>query len=222
MKTTTTLRLFLALLCLGSIFARPAAAQTFPVDTLVKTGPLDRRINLVFVPDGYQASEMPLFRSRVSQVLNSLFAQTPFLEYRAYFNAFAIEVPSAQSGSTHPRTAPDCGAVQPFAATTYFNSRFDFGGIHRLLVPQATAALGAVLTRNFPSYDQVFVLVNSLDYGGSGGQFATASANINATEIMVHEIGHSFGGLSDEYWAGPQYARETFNMTQTTTPATVR
>ena len=222
MKTTTTLRLFLALLCLGSIFARPAAAQIFPVDTLVKTGPLARRINLVFVPDGYQASEMPQFRSRVSQVLNSLFAQTPFLEYRTYFNAFAIEVPSTQSGSTHPRTAPDCAGVQPFTATTYFNSTFDFGGIHRLLVPQGNAALGAVLTRNFPSYDQVFILVNSAEFGGSGGQFATASANANATEIMVHEIGHSFAGLSDEYWAGPQYARETTNMTQTTASATVR
>lgn len=221
MKTTTTLWLS-TVLWLGGALALPAAAQTFPVDTLVKTGPLARRINLVFVPDGYQASEMPLFRSRVTQVLNSLFAQTPFLEYRSYFNAFAIEVPSTQSGSTHPRTAPDCGTVQPFAASTYFNSTFDFGGIHRLLVPQGSAALGAVLTRNFPSYDQVFVLVNSPDYGGSGGQFATASANASATEIMVHEIGHSFGGLADEYWAGPQYARETINMTQTTAPTTVR
>ena len=222
MKKLPVLGLLTALLSLGAALAAPVAAQTFPVDTLVKTGPLAQRINLVFVPDGYQASEMPLFRSRVSQVLTSLFAQTPFLEYRAYFNAFAIEVPSAQSGSTHPRTAPDCGAVQPFAATTYFNSTFDFANIHRLLVPRSTAALGTVLTRNFPSYDQVFVLVNSTEYGGSGGQFATASAAASATEIMVHEIGHSFAGLADEYWAGPQYARETANMTQTTDPATVR
>ncbi len=212
----------MVLLCLGGAIARPAAAQTFPVDTLVKTGPLAQRINLVFLPDGYQASEMPLFRSRVTLVLNTLFAQTPFREYRAYFNVFAIVVPSAQSGTTHPRTAPDCGTMPSFAATTYFNSGFDFLGVHRLLVPQGSAALGAVLARNFPRYDQVFVLVNSLDYGGSGGQFATASASPTAAEVMVHEIGHSFGKLSDEYWAGPQFAHETFNMTQTTAPTTVR
>ncbi len=212
--------LLLLLLC-GALTA-PAKAQTFPVDTLVKTGPLKRRINLVFVPDGYQASEMPLFITRVNRLLNSLFAQSPFQEYRPYFNAFAIRVPSTQSGSTHPHTAPDCGATAAFSANTYFNSGFDYGGIHRLLVPQAAGALGTVLANNFPSFDQVFVLVNSPEYGGSGGTYATASADTRATEIMVHEIGHSFAGLSDEYWAGAQYARETPNMTQTTDPATVR
>lgn len=222
MKHTFTRWLLLSLLWLGGALAMPAAAQTFPVDTLVKTGPLARRINLVFVPDGYQASEMALFRTRANQVLASMFAQTPFREYQSYFNAFAIAVPSAQSGATHPRTAPDCGTTTAFAATTYFNSTFDYGGIHRLLVPQANAALGTVLARNFPSYDQVFILVNSTEYGGSGGQFATASANTSATEIMVHEVGHSFARLSDEYWAGAQYARETDNMTQTTSPTTVR
>ena len=210
------------LLLLGGALSMPASAQIFPVDTLVKTGPLNRRINLVFVPDGYQTSEMPLFINRVNQTLTSLFGQSPFLEYQPYFNVFAIKVPSAQSGSTHPRSVTDCGTVPAFTATTYFNSTFDFGGIHRLLVPQAAGALGTVLANNFPRYDQVFVLVNHAEYGGSGGTYATASANASATEIMVHEIGHSFAGLSDEYWAGAQYARETPNMTQTTNPATVR
>jgi hypothetical protein len=220
MRKTFTLWL---LLLLGSAWATAARAQTFPVDTLVKTGPLTKRINLVFVPDGYQASEMALFRTRATQVINSLFAQSPFLEYRAYFNAFAIEVPSAQSGSTHPRTAPDCPTTSTaYANTTYFNSTFDYASIHRLVVPQGTAAIGSVLAANFPRYDQVFVLVNSTEYGGSGGAVATASANASATEIAVHEIGHSFAGLSDEYWAGAQYARETANMTQTTSPTAVR
>ena len=213
--------LCLVLLLAGGL-TTPAVAQTFPVDTLVKTGPLTKRINLVFLPDGYTAAEMPLFLTRANQTLAYLFTQTPFTEYRPYFNAFAIQVPSAQSGSTHPRTAPDCAANAAFAATTYFNSTFDFGGIHRLLVPRATAALGTVLAQNFPRYDQVFLLVNSPLYGGSGGQFATASADASAAEIMVHEIGHSFAGLSDEYWAGVQYARETANMTQNINPATVR
>ncbi|WP_426060644.1 M64 family metallopeptidase [Hymenobacter sp. B1770] len=218
MKTSTFF--LLLLLCCG--LATPATAQTFPVDTLVKTGPLTQRINLVFVPEGYQTAEMPLFIARVHQTLNSLFTQSPFLEYQSYFNVFAIKVSSTQSGSTHPRTTTECGVTPAFAATTYFNSTFDYGSIHRLLVVQQTSAMGAVLAHNFPRYDQVFVLVNSTEYGGSGGQFATASANANATEIMVHEIGHSFAGLSDEYWAGPQYARESPNMTQTTNPTAVR
>lgn len=220
MMKTATLSLLL-LLC--GAWATPTAAQTFPVSTLVQTGPLNRRINLVFMPDGYQASELPLFIARANQTLTSLFAQSPFQEYRPYFNAFAIEVPSNQSGTTHPRTASDCPlASVAYSNSTVFNSTFDYGGIHRLLVPQAVGALGTVLANNFPSFDQVFVLVNSAEYGGSGGTYATASANTSATEIMVHEIGHSFARLSDEYWAGTQYARETANMTQTTAPATVR
>ncbi|UOQ67839.1 M64 family metallopeptidase [Hymenobacter volaticus] len=210
----------LLMLCAG--LSVPVAAQPFPVDTLVKTGSLTKRINLVFVPDGYKEAEMPLFVSRAKQALHSMLAQSPFQEYQQYFNAFAIKVPSVESGSTHPRMAPDCGATPAFAASTYFNSTFDVGSIHRLLVPQRTAALGMVLAQSFPTYDQVFVLVNSSEYGGSGGQFATFSANNNASEIAIHEIGHSFAGLSDEYWAGSQYARETANMTQTTDPAKVR
>jgi len=216
MKTTT---LWMLLLLCTSL-ATPAAAQNFPVDTLVKTGPLDRRINLVFIPDGYEAAEMPLFLTRVNQTLTSLFAESPFREYRSYFNAFAIKVPSVQSGSTHPRTAPDCGAVAPFTADTYFGNTFDFAGIHRLLATRQTGTIGTVLLRNFPSYDQVFVLVNSPVYGGSGGQFATFSADRSATEIALHEVGHSLALLADEYWAGQP--RETANMTQTTNSATVR
>ena len=213
---------FWLLLMLCAVLSMPVAAQPFPVDTLVKTGSLTKRINLVFVPDGYKEAEMPLFVSRAKQALNSMLTQSPFQEYQQYFNAFAIKVPSAESGTTHPRTAPDCGSTPAFTASTYFNSTFDVGSIHRLLVPQRTAALGMVLAQSFPTYDQVFVLVNSTEYGGSGGQFATFSANNNAAEIAIHEIGHSFAGLSDEYWAGSQYARETPNMTQTTNPSTVR
>jgi hypothetical protein len=216
MKTITLW--VLLLLCTG--LTAPVAAQTFPVDTLVKTGPLDRRINLVFIPDGYQAAEMPLFLARVNQTLAGLFAESPFREYQPYFNAFAIRVPSQQSGSNHPRTAPDCGEIAPFTANTYFGNTFDFAGIHRLLATQQTGTIGTVLLRNFPSYDQVFVLVNSTVYGGSGGEFATFSAHSDADELALHEVGHSLALLSDEYWAGQP--RETANMTQTTDPTTVR
>lgn len=217
-------QLLLSLLLLGAVLLAPACAtaQKYPVDTLVKTGPLNQRINLVLLPDGYQASEMPLFKTRARAILASLFSQTPFKEYQPYFNVFAVEVPSPQSGSTHPNIAPDCGPVPAYAATTAFSATYDCFDIHRLLVPQSYATIGSVVAANIPTYDQIMVLVNDENYGGSGGMVATASADSRASEVAIHELGHSLAGLADEYWAGAVYAAEKPNMTQNADPATTR
>ncbi|MCC2548022.1 M64 family metallo-endopeptidase [Hymenobacter sp. BT175] len=210
------LLLFSALLVLAQL----SQAQQFPVDTLMNNGPMRRQINLVFLADGYQASEQAQFIVDATRVMNDMFSQTPFREYRSYFNVYAVRVPSAQSGATHARSLTDCGTQPAATVNNYFGSSFDSFGIHRLLVP--TRNIGAVLASNLPLYDQAFILVNSAFYGGSGGVNATSSTHPSANEVSIHEIGHSFAGLSDEYWAGPQYARETANMTQQTNPAVVR
>ena len=131
--------------------------------------------------------------------------------------------PSNESGTDHPGTASDCGgeANNVFYADTYFNSTFDSGGTHRALVIDNTFAAYTVLSANTPDWDIVFLMVNTTMYGGTGGAFATFSRNQLSIEIALHEIGHSFAGLSDEYWAGFQFANENTNMTQDTNPSTV-
>ena len=104
----------------------------------------------------------------------------------------------------------------------YFGSTFDAFGIHRLLVAQNSSAITNVLANNFPSYDQTLILVNSPHYRGSGGQFPTASLNSASGEIAIHELGHSFVGLIDEYYAGDNFAREGINMTQETNASQVK
>ena len=64
--------------------------------------------------------------------------------------------------------------------------------------------------------------MNTPYYGGSGGSVATATTNPASSDVAVHEIGHSFVGLADEYWAGDIYAREALNLTQETSPSLVR
>ncbi len=199
-------------------------AQEFPLDTLLWNGAISNRINLVILPDGYPPEEMQKFRLDAQNMISSLFQTPPLDDYQSYFNAFAIEVPSKEKGANHPGTATD--VTEPkhpvIEVDNYFGSTYDFGGIHRLLVPTNSLNLNLVLASNFPSYDQAFVIVNSPYYGGSGGPFATASSGESSTEIAIHEIGHSFSGLADEYWAGEQYAREADNMTQETNPEKVR
>lgn len=209
---------------LAFLICTTCGAQVFPVETIFENGSKEFRINLVFLPDGYQQHEMNQFRADVNTMLVSLFAQPPFGPYKPYFNAYLVEVPSEESGATHPQTSSDneCSSVPVKTVNNYFGSAFDSFGVHRLLVPTQWAKLANVLASNLPQYDQAFIVVNSLEYGGSGGEYATFSTNTVANEVAIHEMGHSFAGLADEYWAGPAYAFERPNLTQQGNPATVK
>ncbi len=213
-----------ALVCLfGSIFfSQHAYAQSFPVEQIVNNGSRPNRVNLVYLSDGYTASQLATFSTHARNMNAALFATTPFKEYRLFFNAFTVQVPSTQSGVTHPRTAPDCPASMPVASpTTYFETTFDYGNIHRLVVPKRTDKINTVLAASVPDYDQAFVVTNSTEYGGSGGIYPAATGgNSSAFEVMIHELGHSFAFLADEYWAGQQYAIEKPNMTANSNPST--
>lgn len=183
-------------------------AQEFKLDTLLYSNEAEGRVNYVILGDGYLVSQLPDFLDDANQITRDLFETSPFSLYKNFFNVFAISVPSNEEGA----------ALQPNnPIDNYFGSTFNFAGIERLLVPVRTDRLNSVLAANFPTYDQAIVLVNSTKYGGSGGEFATSSVNNEASEIAIHEIGHSFAGLSDEYWAGAQFARESPNMTKETT-----
>jgi len=113
------------------LFVGRTEAQIFPVDTLFKNGDIANRINLVFLSDGYQANEMGKYITDVNALLNNMFNQVPFKHYKNYFNAFAIKVPSNQSGAKHPRTSPDndCAPVPQLAVDNYFGSTFDYANI---------------------------------------------------------------------------------------------
>lgn len=198
-------------------------AQTFAVDTVLKNGPIADRINLVFLGDGYTAGEQTKFITDVNDILNAMFAQPPFKQYKNYFNAFAIKVISAQSGANHPKNTTDSDCTTPVAVVdNYFGSTFDYQGIHRLLYPNKLSQVINVLSTHFPQYDQAFVAVNSPYYGGAGGFVATCSDHANGRDVAIHEMGHSFAGLADEYWAGASYAAEKPNMTKQTDPLLVK
>ncbi len=220
MKTTFIIFFIIALL------PQYIRAQTFEVDTLQYYGDISKHINFVILGDGYMASEQDGFISDAKKLSGYLLAQSPWSHYKAYFNVFAIKVISNESGAIHPNTASDCSSAQPSVPVsnpdTYLGCSFDSYGIHRLLVPMNTANIAAVLATNFPSYDQVLITSNSPYYGGSGGEFATASLESTSDEIVAHEIGHSFAYLADEYWAGPSYAIEKPNMTQQSNPTLIK
>ena len=198
---------------LFSLFFSAASAQVFKLDTLRYNGESETRINFVILSDGYLKSQLPEFIEDATDFTRSLLNTRPFNHYENYFNVFAISVPSNEEGAARdPSNLID----------NYFGSTFNFAGIDRLLVPTRDDRILEVLADYFPLYNQVVMLVNSPKYGGSGGWVATASTNVSANEIAIHEVGHSFGFLSDEYWAGPQYAGESPNMTRETSRLRVK
>lgn len=185
-------------------------SQLFPVEEIYKTGPDSNRIVLVFLGDGYLASQQDKYINDVKNMVDQLFEKSPFLEYKNFFNVYAIKVPSNVEGAaTNPSNLID----------NYFGSSFGVGGIERLLVPQNSSKAYQVLSANFPNYDQILMIVNSSTYGGSGGTIATMSTNVQSGEIGIHEIGHSFANLADEYYFRVQ---ERSNQTSESDPTKVK
>jgi hypothetical protein len=191
-------------------FSQIAQSQIFPVQTIVDNGLPNKRIKLVFMGDGFTSVQQPQFITRVEGFSNNLFLQEPFKTYKNFFNIYAIKVPSNVSGADHPNTATDEDPTnfQPtLVADTYFDVTFDYANIHRLVYPKNYQGVIDVLTDNFPSYNQIFIFSNSNYYGGAGGSFATSTVNSASDEVAIHEIGHSFAILADEYTIGGQGER---------------
>jgi hypothetical protein len=200
-------------ICLVLLAATRIMAQQYHVDTLYYTGNIGSFINIVVLGDGYLESELGKFVADAKETVTALFKEPPFSNYQNYFNVFLIEVPSNESGAAmDPENLID----------NFYGSTFGYAGIDRLLVPTKNEKITDVLANNFPSYDQVIMVVNSTKYGGSGGWVASMSTNASSNEIAFHELGHSFSNLADEYWAGDNYAHEAINMTQETNISDLR
>jgi hypothetical protein len=163
------------------------------VRDVMVNGPSETRVDLLFVSEGYRADQMEKFRHDVSRLTEALFAWTPYRELRERFNVRAIEVPSRDSGPGEPRKGlfPD----------TAFSLAFNTFGIARYMAQPDVKALHDA-AGNAP-FDQLIVLVNTARYGG-GGVFnaynVTVSDNPFDEYVLVHEFGHGFAALGDEYF----------------------
>ncbi|MBE0540175.1 MAG: hypothetical protein IH623_02210 [Verrucomicrobia bacterium] len=178
-------------------------AQTNFSDLLVN-GPVSNRVNIVFLAEGYRTNEYASFLAHATNALNILLAGQPFAEYQSYFNAYAIAVPSAQSGSDHP-----VNGVTGFR-DTYFNSTYGYSDYLISIPPNefdlnysnGQGRVAALLATFMPECDLAVMLVNDHTVGGSdgGGGIALSSISPNSlSDFVVHETGHVLAGLGDEY-----------------------
>lgn len=179
---------------------RPPVTESATVVPVQTTGPADKRFNLILLGDGYTAEQLPEFRANVDKHLNVLWSIEPFASYRSYINVWAVEVPSPESGV-------DCDpALDAPRRDTPLGMGFwggcDAASVQRLLTVDSGAAnaLAGLVPGSTSANRQIVALANSDTYGGAGGTYATASGgNALSSLITPHEIGHSLGGLQDEY-----------------------
>lgn len=164
-----------------------AAAAVTPI---INNGDPATHLDLVVVGDGYTSTQLGTFDSHVRSKVNELFAVEPFASYKSLFNVWKVDVVSQQSGVDNDPN----GTLRNTALDMYFYC----GGTARLLCVNESKA--NQYARQAPDVDQVLALANTTTYGGAGGGVATAAGgNSTAGQIVVHELGHSIGGLADEY-----------------------
>lgn len=160
--------------------------------------PRNRAFNVVLLAEGFTTAQQNDFNNACTAFLNAFRGTPPFDELSPAINIFRVNVSSTDSGADDPVAGGGTGAT----ARTYFDATFGANNIRRLLVCNTTTAL-QVAAAQVPEFTVAVVVVNSTIYGGSGGGVGTYSLAGGATEIAIHEMGHTAFGFADEY---PYYA----------------
>lgn len=163
-----------------------------PFTTIQQAADTTRCIHIAYVAEGYKQNEMNVFIEDAKIATEALFEHEPFKSMRNRFNIVAVESPSADSGTSEPSKG--------IWRNTALGSHFDTFYSDRYLTTLNLKSLHDVLAGT--PYEHIIVLVNTKEYGGGG---ILNSYNLSMThhpmykQVVVHEFGHSFAGLADEY-----------------------
>ncbi len=169
----------------------------------------EQRVNIVLVPDGYTHAEKTVMETHAQNLVNYFRSKTPYAEHDPFINYTLVYAYSTQSATDQC----DCNIVRD----TAMNTRFPQAGYpcgdsgNRCLFygtgnggpncdPNTSSNNIVAAELRAPAKDVTLIMVNTTRYGGCGGSRAVyAAGNSSATEIAVHELGHSLAGLADEY-----------------------
>jgi hypothetical protein len=161
--------------------------------TVFENGPPSRKVDLLLIAEGYTAAEMTKFHADAARLVEALFREEPFRSRRQDFNVRALDLPSAESGVNRP----NAGIFRRTPVSAEYNifdsERYVLTLDNRALRDAAAAA----------PYEFIEILVNDRTYGGGGifnDQATTSVDSAFADYVFVHEFGHHFAALGDEYY----------------------
>ncbi|MDD2602115.1 MAG: M64 family metallopeptidase [Prevotella sp.] len=177
----------------SDILIRPIGYKDVtPFETLQKASDSTNCIHLAYLAEGYQASEMNTFITDARTAMEALFAHEPYKSMRQYFNIIAVKSPSKESGASEPGKG--------IWRNTALNSHWDTNYSERYLTTSHLKDMHNWLAGT--PYEHILVLVNSERYGGGGvlnSYVLSSTHNKWSKPVVVHEFGHSFAALADEY-----------------------
>lgn len=159
---------------------------------LHQSGSLEDCIDVAILAEGYTEAEMDLFYKDAEATCEALFEHEPFKKLKDRFNIVAVASPSEDSGVSIPRKNE--------WKSTAVSSHFDTFYSDRYLTTSRVKSIHNWLA-GIP-YEHIIILANTETYGGGGiynSYTLTTAHNPMFKPVVVHEFGHSFGGLADEY-----------------------
>jgi hypothetical protein len=160
---------------------------------VMKNGEPRDKVDLLLMGDGYTAAEMEKWHRDARRMADLLFAVSPFKERRQDFNVWAVDTPSDESGVARPSDGVYHRSALRAGYDAFGSERYVLTFDNKRMREAAAAA----------PYEFLEILVNDRKYGGGGifDLFATVAADSAwAPYVFVHEFGHHFAGLADEYY----------------------
>jgi len=179
--------------------------QDFEVFNVLDNGTPEKKVDLVILAEGYTMAEKQKFAEDAKRVSGYMFDVEPFKSEKSNFNVKAVFTPSEDSGTDVPG--------EHIYKNTYFNSTYYTFDVARYLTTSDMKKVydaAAVVP-----YDHIYVLVNTERYGGGGFyNFITLCTSDDklTPKIFVHEFGHGFAGLADEYYSSEVAYEDYYNL----------
>lgn len=182
----------------GDILVRPASSNPAVKDIYIG-GPVEKCIDVAIVAEGYTKSEMDVFWKDAREAVKSIFSHEPFKRMKERFNFRAVGLESSQSGVSIPGKGVWKDTPLHSSFDTFYSARY----LTTLKLKDLHDALAGV------PYEHIIILANTDNYGGGGiynSYTLTTAHHHQFRPVVVHEFGHSFAGLADEYYYDDQFS----------------
>ena len=173
-------------------FIKPAPKLPYAVYNVYGDYPVENAVDIVLLPDGYTEQEMGKFVKDCQFFVKSLFSYAPYNRYQDRFNIRAVMVPSQDSDITMPGDKLYRNTALSCSFWTFDSERYCMTYDNETM---------KTLAGQVP-YDQIYILANTKKYGGGGifnSYCVSTTGNSYSSDVIIHEFGHGFAGLADEY-----------------------
>lgn len=188
------------------IFIHKGLRYDFKTYDYLYNGDPSQKLDIVFLAEGYTKVQIKKFKQDVEKYVNVLFSYSPFSNHKKDINIHVVESYSLEEGTDIPG--------ENIWKNTILNTNFWTFGTERYITTMDFKKVRDIAA--LTPYDQIYILVNTEKYGG-GGIYnfynLCVSDNLLAPQVFVHEFGHGFGGLADEYAYGDNSNESRYDKT---------